>query len=383
MRVAWFRANPTSSTDIADATAPVVEALRTQGHVVDVITASTAHAFVVTQALQPYDVCVFEPRNHPPSDFVWAYLLQYPGLLILQDPTLHDSRARALERQGRRDDYAAEFAFNQHRHPPVDLGALAQGSWPMLRVALSASKATVVFDEDVAFDVRRDYPLAAVQTMPLCVPGSTDGPPFSTSIRQQGPCHVAVAGPLSSSIAHALRRAGDLGAIVTVVQTDHINPLASSVNVVLALDSLATYASGAAAIAGMAAGCAVVVLERGSTAAWPAWDPHTWRPRDPVATAAPIVVSIDSRDEEHSLVLALRELATNVVRRQQLGDAAHAWWRTHATPERNVSAWMSLLESVAAAPAPTVPADWPPHLDVDGTAQARAVADELGVVLDL
>ena len=96
------------------------------------------------------------------------------------------------------------------------------------------------------------------------------------------------------------------------------------------------------ALAAMAAGKPVVVLETPATADWPALDPQTWRPRGPVADT-PIAVSIDPRDEEHSLLLAIRRLTTDAALRARLGSAAHDWWRTHATPRHAAQDWERIL----------------------------------------
>jgi len=78
------------------------------------------------------------------------------------------------------------------------------------------------------------------------------------------------------------------------------------------------------ALAAMAARKPVIVLETTSTAEWPALDPQTWRPRG-FSADAPIVISLDPRDEEHSLVLAIQRLSSDAVLRSQLADAAYAW----------------------------------------------------------
>ena len=58
----------------------------------------------------------------------------------------------------------------------------------------------------------------------------------------------------------------------------------------------------------MAAGKAVITIETEATAEWPAIDPQTWRPRGLAVNDAPIAVTVDPRDEEHSLMLAIRRL---------------------------------------------------------------------------
>jgi hypothetical protein len=82
------------------------------------------------------------------------------------------------------------------------------------------------------------------------------------------------------------------------------------------------------AVAAMAARKPVIVLETSLTAEWPALDPQTWRPRG-FGTDAPIVVSLDPRDEEHSLVLAIQRLSSDPVLRARLADAAYLWTTEH------------------------------------------------------
>jgi len=133
----------------------------------------------------------------------------------------------------------------------------------------------------------------------------------------------------------------------------------------------------------MAAGKAVIAAELDATADWPALDPQTWRPRGVATSAAPIAVTIDPRDEEHSLMLAIRRLASDAPLRQQLGHAAHAWWHAHATPAHAAAAWMQILQDAVSLAPPPRPADWPAHLGSDGTELARAILDEFGIRSDI
>lgn len=80
--------------------------------------------------------------------------------------------------------------------------------------------------------------------------------------------------------------------------------------------------------AAMTARKPLIVLEVTSTAEWPALDPQTWQPRGR-AGDPPIVISIDPRDEEHSLMLAILRLANDAPLRRRLADAAYAWATSH------------------------------------------------------
>ena len=112
------------------------------------------------------------------------------------------------------------------------------------------------------------------------------------------------------------------------------------------------------AMAGFAAGRAVVVPECIATAGWPALDPQSWRPRTRAGSDDPICVSVDVRDEAHSLRLARRRLADDAALRARLGAAAHAWWRAHATPAQAAAGFERLLDEARALEPPAFDADW-------------------------
>ena len=133
-------------------------------------------------------------------------------------------------------------------------------------------------------------------------------------------------------------------------------------------------------LAAMAAGKAVVAFETEETADWPALNPQTWQPRD-FRGADPILVSIDPRDAEHSLKLAMRRLSSDVALRERLGAAAREWWTTHATAGHAVKAWEAIIaEARALPPAAPAQAGQAPNT---GTALAKEILDEFGVTVDL
>jgi hypothetical protein len=130
-----------------------------------------------------------------------------------------------------------------------------------------------------------------------------------------------------------------------------------------------------AALHAMAASLPVIVLEVEATAAWPALDPQTWLPRG-FSTEAPIVISVDPRDEEHSLVLAMVRLAADARLRAVLGAAGHAWWLAHARIDRATVAFEEILrEAATLGPAAAVRV-------LDASEGARQVLDEFGVSVD-
>ena len=169
MHLAWFSPWPPQPGDAAARSAVVVPALATRGFGIDVfvderriavarvestdppaageVRVIGAHDFVWRQARRPYDLTVYHLADAAPHDFVWPYLFQWPGLTVLHDGRLHQSRSRALLAAHRHDDYRAEFAWN---HPDVSPSAAELAvngyegpfscQWPMVRSVVAASR---------------------------------------------------------------------------------------------------------------------------------------------------------------------------------------------------------------------------------------------------
>ncbi len=286
MTLAWFRAAPTNATDPHDDTAALIDALR-MTYDIDVVTAADAHDFVWRNFRARYDVCVYEPGDEVDGEFIWPYLVHYPGVLVLRTLTHRVSRA------------------------------------------ILASRLVVVPHASSAQTLQDLYPEARIRHAP---------PGIGEVQKVQG---------------------------VHEVQGDDF---------VIALDWPTSARSLTRALVGMAAGKAVVVFETEATADWPALNPQTWRPRGS-PDAAPIVVSIDPRDEQHSLMLAMTRLETDKTLREELGAAAREWWASHATVGHAGDAWTPVLQEAMTLPAPAVAAK-------DGSERARDILAAFGVSVD-
>ena len=91
------------------------------------------------------------------------------------------------------------------------------------------------------------------------------------------------------------------------------------------------------------------MLETEHTAGWPALDPQTWQPRGWTGQP-PVVVSVDPRDEEHSLSLALRRLASDAALRDALGRGrARVVAPTRDASTTRPEAWRSILAEAVTA----------------------------------
>lgn len=381
MRLAWFRSRPDDSSDPFDPSAAALRGLR-QVHAVTVYTPANAPDFAVRAFHEPFDLCVYELDGSAASDHLWPHIVRVPGLLVVGTDRLHDGRARLLERLGRGDDYRQEFTFNHAAPPPAFATHFPRGRWPMSRVAVLASRLVATWDTEVAvaLETRHGRP---VRVLTPAVEGPAEvAPPSSPAAHT---LRVAVLGLPRPSVAGAMRRAGEAGTTVTLLPpvppgTTPVVP--AEADVVVALQWPAAGEPLSPALAGMAAGRPVLVLECEATARWAALDPQTWQPRDRIAGAPPAVVAIDPRDEEHSLLLAFRRLAADPALRATLGRDARACWQATATPAHGLAGWEAVLAEAAAAAPPALPADWPAHLAADGTGSAREALRPFGLDLD-
>ncbi len=381
MKLAWFRADTPPPASPLDDCGALIAQLRST-HEIEVFTATNAHDFVWKDFRAPYDLSVYELDNTPAHAFIWPYLLHYGGVLQLRTLILHDSRAAALLRVQRTQDYVAEFMFNHGPWPgrPPAVPPAYPGDWPMLRVPLLASRVSVVSHPSAATALQQAHPEARIRYAAAGVQGVHE----VQKVREGEGTPVtfgAIPTDRRDVLRRAMARARQAGASAELVADASPERLLQDADVIVSLPWPSFGEPQTPALATIAAGKPVIVLESVSAADWPALDPQTWRPRGLTADA-PIAISIDPRDEEHSLVLAIRRLSADATLRAQLGDAAHDWWRTHATPGHAAEDWERILAEAALLQPPARPTDWPGHLTADGTEHARKILDEFSVTVD-
>jgi len=348
MRIAWFRDTALDPTDPLDDTAPLIDELRS-AHEIDVIVEQTAHDFVWQHILRPWDLCVFELDNTRAHQFVSAYLLNYAGVVFLR---------------------SADVAT--------------------LRVVLLASRSIVVSHPAFAESLQQAFPAAHVRHAPPCA-GPPRSAPHESGNDQRGadlsgprPPQFAVFDRREGGIVNrAFQRAGNAGAVFDVLEGNAEPNVLTRCDVAIAPGWPPYHGPPTAVLAALAAGKAVVTMEMEATAEWPAIDPQSWRPRGLSVKDAPIAVTIDPRDEEHSLMLAVRRLSSDAALREQLGRAGRAWWRQNATPAHAAAAWMQILQEAATLLPPPRPDAWPTGFGADGTELARAILSEFGLATDL
>lgn len=135
-----------------------------------------AHDFVWRHVKRPYDLIVYQMGNEACHDYMWPYLVRYPGLVVLHDGQLHHARARCLLQRRRYDDYRAELHFNHPDATPgvAEVGAMGllgrlQYFWPMLRVPVVVARGVAVHSAWLARDLREQFPDALIEVVRMGV----------------------------------------------------------------------------------------------------------------------------------------------------------------------------------------------------------------------
>ena len=198
VRIAWFSPIPPDRSGIAAYTAELIPVLAPQLGAIDLYHADR-HDFVWRHRRQPYDLIVYQMGNSAAHDFIWAYLFRYPGLLVLHDAQLHQARALWLlnRLEPRLDDYLAELHANHPDAPPhlghlfaAGLGGELYHHWPLVALAIRASKLTLGHNAHLARRLAREHPAATVRHVDMGVadPGcgtATGDSTADSAIRQR------------------------------------------------------------------------------------------------------------------------------------------------------------------------------------------------------
>jgi glycosyltransferase involved in cell wall biosynthesis len=366
---------------------------------------------------------------------MWAYLVRYPGLVVLHDGQLHHARGRQLMRQRRYEDYRSEFQFS---HPATD-GAVAELGiagllgrltylWPMRRLVVDAARLVIVHNQWLAEQIRGEQPDAQVELVEMGVPASVADPGARARIRQRhrippdamvflglgGVTPEKRIGPALKALAAIARTVPEARLLLVGDAVEHCNPEAdaralgvadrvtvagfvpdaevpdylAAADVCLCMRWPSSRETSAAWLRCLAGGQPTIITDLVHTVDIPAYDPRSWTllyaPREsdePGAASEPACVSVDILDEDHSLSLAMRRLATDPRLRSSLGRQARELWAERFTLLQMVGRYREVITAAldAPGPSPTRRARWPDHLLVDGTQHAVQVLRELGL----
>lgn len=430
---------PPARTGVAVYSAELVAELRRE-HDIDVFEdqpgTRSAHEFVWRHRTRPYDLAVYQVGNSSFHDFLWPYLFRFPGLAVLHDARLYHARAAALLRQQRPDDYRAEFAAN-HPETSPDLAELAVAQfdshlyyrWPMTRLITRASRVTATHATLASRSLQDDSPGAKVESIRLGhgvrlsaeriasasaavrarhaipseavlfgvfggltpekrLPQVLDA--FAALLPYQPSARLLLAG---SPAGHydVTADVSRHGLATSVVLTGYVDHDAAFTEYIAACDvSINLRWPTAREMSGpwlraLAAGRATVISDLAHTADVAVVDPRTWLPVHASSSVSeapePVAVSIDVRDEAHSLRLALRRLASDPELRARLGRAALAFWeREHSLP-RMLEDYRRVIARAIAAPVPNV--TLPRHLRASGTERLSELLRPFGLAEDL
>jgi glycosyltransferase involved in cell wall biosynthesis len=424
MRLAWFSPLPPARSGIAAYSAGLVPRLAAT-HAIDCFSEANARDFAWQARRDPYDLVVYQLGNAPCHDFMWGYLAAHPGLVVLHDARLHQSRARALLQQRRFDDYRHEFWYD-HPDAPRDvveyavegLGGPIYYLWPMLRVVLETARLAAVHSPRVAADLREEFPGTAIEAIRLgTAPLTADdtarrrtraslGVPddavvfaafgkitaekrvgailraFEALARERANVHLLLAGdatdfpalaPMLASSAHAARVH-----VTGYVADEAIAGYLAAAEVCLCLRWPTALESSASWLQCLSAARATVITDLAHLVDIPTLEPRGWRASQ--ASVEPVAIAIDLMDEDESLRLAMQALADDHDLRQRLGRAGHAYWSAHHTLEVMAGDYEQLIARAAARPVPIV-TGLPAHFTNDYSSLAGETLARFGLSL--
>lgn len=385
-----------------------------------------AHDFLWKHHREPYDLIVYQLGNATCHDYMWAYLVRYPGLVVLHDGQLHHARGRMLLQQWppKQAEYREEFWFN---HPDADpdlahLGAVGLlGSltylWPMLRIVVETSRRVIVHNEWLAEQIREAHSSAQVSVVEMGVPQAAPSPDARQRIRARHGiaedavvftafgkvtpekrirqavnalaalreaiprAHLLLAGETVDyyDMQHEARLLGVEGSMTVAGYVDdaEIDDYLAASDICLCMRWPTSRETSASWIRCLAAGKPTIATDLVHTVDMPMFDPRDWSVLASAksgTTAKPVGVSIDIIDEDHSLKLAMRRLATDAQLRATLGSNAAALWKDRFPLERMVAGYQNAI-SVALRSSPRDGLDeiLPHHLRSTGAEYADSL----------
>ncbi|HEX7140471.1 MAG TPA: glycosyltransferase family 4 protein [Vicinamibacterales bacterium] len=408
MRIAWFSPLPPDRSGVADYNAELLAQL-VGTFEIDRYPERAAHDFVWRSQRRPYDLVVYHLGNAACHDYMWAYLVRYPGLVVLHDARLHHARARGLLDRKRIAEYREEFHYD---HPAADpavtqfaiegLGGPLYYLWPMVKIVTETARIVAVHSPWVAADLRAAHPSARVETIRMGVPSLPASRGGRTEIRRRLalPDHAVVFAafgkitaekrvPAILTAMEALVRegrpvfamlVGDAEGYPTLAReiaarglddrvrvTGHVADGAigdhlAAADVCLCLRWPTALETSASWLRCLAAGRATVISDLAHLA------------------DIPIRVSarVDPAEEPSALLDVMRHLVDDAAWRESLAANGHAYWRESHTLGTMTSDYERLLP-VAASRRASSPADLPAHFLADYSGSAMEVIRHVGV----
>ncbi len=410
--IAWFSPLPPTRSGIAAYSAELLPLLR-EDFRIDTFPETAAHDFVWRHRRHPYDLVVYQLGNAPCHDYMWAYLVRYPGLVVLHDAKLPHARSRRLLQSGRAEDFRREFRYDQPGAPRdaaeyavAGLGGIVYYLWPMVRVVIETARIVAVHNGLVAADLRDEHPDARIETIRMGVPAPGGDAAARDAIRRahaipDDEIVFAMFGKMTAekrpaavlNALAALRQEGRNVYLLVVGDAGEYASLEDELGAAVVKDRVrvAGYVDDGDVGAYLAAADACLCLR------WPTADETSasWL-RCLAARRATVITDLanlanvprdaalrlDLLDEAGTLTSAMRRLAADPRAREAIADAGHAFWSAHHTMDAMAADYRRVLTLAASQPAPQ-PAGLPEHFLDDYTSRAKELLKEVGVTVDL
>jgi glycosyltransferase involved in cell wall biosynthesis len=429
-RIAWFTPLAPVRSGISSYSAEILPAIR-ETHDVDVYDEPAAHGFVPANLIAPYDLVVYQMGNASCHDYMWPYLLRHPGLLVLHDAQLHQSRALALlARRWRPFDYQAEFVYS-HPDAPIEVsnfvikGACRTlfGLWPMLRLACERSKLVAVHNEWLARDLAARVPGTRIDTIRMGVADLAAGDgqalrsrlgirPDQTVFASVGrvtpekrlaqlfeavariafeaDVHLLLVGEVASyfDVNAELDRVGirHRTTLAGFVDDRDLGTYLEAADVCVSLRWPTSRETSASWLRCLSAGKATIVTELAHMASIATIEPASWTvrdatPDDPSSSIGPIAISLDLVHEQWSLENALRRLVHDAELRQSLGRHARRYCRAAHGLDLMAGDYRRIVARAIESDARPLPTGLP-HLHVDGRERVGEILRETGLPVE-
>jgi glycosyltransferase involved in cell wall biosynthesis len=429
MRLAWFTPWPPDRSGVAGRSAELVPRLASRGHAIDVFVACppsgaappdeartrpgaarvlSAHAFVWRHAREAYDLILYQAGNSRLHEFLWPYLFEWPGLVVLHDLRLQHARGAALLGAGRPGAYRAEFAHDvgAARRDAAEMAVAGFDGpycfeWPMLRAVIDRARAVGVHTAGAVEILRAAFPGRAIEPIALGE-GLEHGsaPDGRAAVRRAlgwTADHVVVGvfGALTAErrvpeilrafhrtvfrhpharllLAGARDRRLDLDRLVaseglsaetTIVDApgdQEFDALMAAADLTVNLRWPSALETSGPWVRALALGLPTIVFDLPHLGYVPMLDPRTWRPTSPASRPAelPVAIAVDVLDEEHSLWLALGRLVGDAAAREAFRGPARAFWEAHHTLARMADDYERVMARAAGTPDPADPLPW-------------------------
>ncbi|MDO8795911.1 MAG: hypothetical protein Q7J25_14960 [Vicinamibacterales bacterium] len=363
MRISWFRSQLSATTGSPDSMDALVAAVARRHEVTEVGTAA-AHDTVWRWHRGLIDLPVYELDGAESGAFMWPYMARYPGVALVLARHYAAGHATALVRQRRRDDGDAEDRFSRSH------------DWRSLAIPLTCSRVVALPGGGMTVNPP-PHLVRFAPAMPR---------PAINRAGHDGPVRIGLITPDERSrdlVEHAAARVRDAGLAIDILMAGRQEVLAGA-DILMSMPWPPTGRIGEDVLAAMALGIPSIVVETVDVAGWPSLNPQSWQPREEgPGVPPPVGISIDARDEEHSLLLTLRRLAADTPLRERLATAARERWAALHEPDAAARGFDRILDLARNQAPPPHPPDWPAHFTADASGTARRILDEFSLQTDV